>query len=73
MQITIVVPDDIGELIGLIGRQTGRSTSGMCAGWIKDGVYREIENLNKVEVYKSLIRKRQKEEAQQKDEESPEE
>ncbi|ERT03854.1 hypothetical protein M595_2758 [Lyngbya aestuarii BL J] len=45
----------------------------MCAGWIKDGVYREIENLNKVEVYKSLIRKRQKEEAQQKDEESPEE
>ncbi len=58
MQLTIVVPDDIGELIGLIAKETGRSQSGLCADWVKDGAYKEIENLNKVEVYKNLLSKR---------------
>ncbi len=59
-QVTVSIPDDLAEIISLIVKETGRSQSGLCADWIKDGVYKEVENLNKVEVYKSLLKKRQK-------------
>ncbi|MEL7039440.1 MAG: hypothetical protein AAFO04_28065 [Cyanobacteria bacterium J06592_8] len=54
------IPDDLGEILQLILEETGRTQSGMCAIWIREGIYKEIEQLNKVEVYKNLLNKRKK-------------
>jgi len=58
--VTVIIPDDLDEILKLILEETGRTQSGMCAAWIREGIYREVENLNKVEVYKSMLKKRQK-------------
>jgi hypothetical protein len=58
--VTVIIPDDLDEILKLILEETGRTQSGMCAIWIREGIYREVENLNKLEVYKSLLKKRRK-------------
>ncbi|HAA29980.1 MAG TPA: hypothetical protein DCE56_22690 [Cyanobacteria bacterium UBA8553] len=57
-QTSVVIPDDIYKLLQLISNETGRSVSGLCSDFIKDGVYREIENLNKVEDWKERLAKK---------------
>ncbi len=64
-QVSIIIPDNVLENIQMICTETGRSQSSLCADWIKDGVYSEIEKLNKVEVYKQMIRKRRAAEMEQ--------
>lgn len=54
-QITVTIPDDIAEVISAIVAETGRSQSSLCASYIQEGVYRHIEQLNKVEAWKSTI------------------
>jgi predicted DNA-binding protein len=64
-QITVNIPDDLGEVLKLLLDETGRTQSGLCAIWIREGIYKEVKNLNKIEVYKSLLNKRRKPESQE--------
>lgn len=54
-QTSVIIPDDIYALLQQISGETGRSISSLCSDFIKDGVYQEIENLNKVEAWKKTI------------------
>jgi predicted transcriptional regulator len=54
-QTSVIIPDDIYALLQQIAGETGRSISSLCSDFIKDGVYQEIENLNKVETWKKAI------------------
>lgn len=57
-QISVVVSDDIQELLAEVAEETGRSVSSLCADYIEDGVYGHIERLNKVEVWRGQLEKR---------------
>lgn len=57
-QITVTIPDDIAEVIAAIVAQTGRSQSSLCASYIEEGVYKHVEQLNKVEAWKSMIKRK---------------
>lgn len=59
-QFSVIVPDDLGELINEISKQTGRSISSLCADYLQEGAYRHVEQLNKVEVWRSQLSERQK-------------
>lgn len=63
-QFSVIVPDDLGELIGEISKQTGRSISSLCADYLQEGAYRHVEQLNKVEVWRAQLNERQKTKAQ---------
>jgi hypothetical protein len=54
-QTSVIIPDDIYALLQQISAETGRSISSLCSDFIKDGVYQEIEHLNKVEVWKKTV------------------
>ncbi|GET43857.1 hypothetical protein [Microseira wollei] len=57
-QITVTIPDDIAEVISAIVAETGRSQSSLCASYIEEGVYKHIEQLSKVEAWKSTIKQK---------------
>jgi predicted transcriptional regulator len=57
-QISVIVPDDIQELLSEVAKETGRSVSSLCADYIADGVYGHVERLNKVEVWRGQLAKR---------------
>lgn len=57
-QITITIPDYMAELISAIVAETGRSQSSLCASYIQEGVYKHIEQLSKVEAWKSAIERK---------------
>jgi len=57
-QITVTIPDDIAEVISAIVAETGRSQSSLCASYIQEGVYKHIEQLSKVEAWKSTIERK---------------
>ncbi len=57
-QVSVVVPDDIQELLTEVAKETGRSISSLCADYIEEGVYKHVEQLNKVEIWRSQIAKR---------------
>lgn len=59
-QFSVIVPDDLGELISEISKQTGRSISSLCADYLQEGAYRHVEQLNKVEVWRTQLLERQK-------------
>ena len=59
-QFSVIVPDDLGDLISEISKQTGRSISSLCADYLQEGAYRHVEQLNKVEVWRSQLIDRQK-------------
>ncbi|NER31126.1 MAG: hypothetical protein F6J89_26775 [Symploca sp. SIO1C4] len=59
-QFSVIVPDDLGELISEISKQTGRSVSSLCADYLQEGAYRHIEQLNKVEAWRETLAKKQK-------------
>lgn len=59
-QFSVIVPDDLGELINEISKQTGRSISSLCADYLQEGAYRHVEQLNKVEVWRSQLTERQR-------------
>jgi predicted transcriptional regulator len=63
-QFSIIVSDDIGKLINEVADQTGRSISSLCADYLEEGVYRHIEQLNKVEVWRGQIDKRKRRESE---------
>jgi hypothetical protein len=64
-QTSVVIPDDLYNLLQRISQETNRSISGLCAGYIEDGIYTHIERLHKVEVWKGMIAKRKPEEPQE--------
>ena len=66
-QFSIIVSDDIGKLINEVADQTGRSISSLCADYLEEGVYRHIEQLNKVEVWRGQIDKRKRRESESSD------
>ena len=55
-QFSVIVPDDLGELINEISKQTGRSISSLCADYLQEGAYRHVEQLNKIEVWREHIK-----------------
>ena len=57
-QITVTIPEDIAEVISAIVAETGRSQSSLCASYIEEGVYKHIEQLSKVEAWKSTIERK---------------
>ena len=57
-QTSVTIPDDVYALLNQVSNETGRSISSLIADYAKDGVYNEIENLNKVEVWRKLVRQR---------------
>lgn len=59
-QINVTVPDDIADLIDEIIEQTGRTQSSLCSDWIKDGAYKEVEQLKTVEGWRTLRQKSKK-------------
>jgi hypothetical protein len=63
--VTVIIPDDLDHVLKMIVQETGRSQSSLCSAWIREGLYREVENLNKIEVYKNLLSKRRKPESQE--------
>lgn len=54
-QFSVIVPDDLGELINDISKQTGRSISSLCADYLQEGAYRHVEQLNKVEAWRKEV------------------
>lgn len=57
-QISVIVPDDIQELLAEVAKETGRSVSSICSDYIEEGVYKHVEQLNKVEIWRGQIAKR---------------
>ena len=54
-QTSVVIPDDLYDLLQQMAKVTGRSISSLCSDFIKDGIYKEIESLKKVEEWKQMI------------------
>jgi predicted transcriptional regulator len=57
-QISVIVPDDIQELLAEVAKETGRSVSSIASDYIEEGVYKHVEQLNKVEIWRGQIAKR---------------
>lgn len=57
-QFSVIVPDDLGELINEIAKKTGRSISSLCADYLQEGVYRHVEQLNKVEAWRIVTKEK---------------
>ena len=58
-QTSVVIPDDIYAVLTQISNETGRSISSLCSDFIKDGVYKEVEALSKVETWRQMVTKKQ--------------
>lgn len=50
-QISVSIPTKLAGVLQKISEDTGKSQSSLCASWIEDGLYSEIEKQNKLEVY----------------------
>ena len=59
-QFSVIVPEDLGELISEISRKSGRSVSSLCADYLQEGAYRHVEQLNKVEAWRNAATKSSK-------------
>lgn len=57
-QVSVIVPEDIYGLLAELAEETGRSTSSLCSQYIREGIYKEIDNLNKVEAWRDMVAKR---------------
>jgi predicted transcriptional regulator len=64
-QISVVISDEEFKILSELAKETGRSNSSLAAEWIRRGIYEEISNQNKVEVWRSMVDKRRTREAQQ--------
>ena len=54
-QISVQVSDQEFELLAELADSSGRSNSSLAAEFIRQGLYREVENRTKVEVYRKMI------------------
>lgn len=57
-QVSVIVPEDIYALLAELAEETGRSTSSLCSQYIREGIYKEIDNLNKVGAWRDMVAKR---------------
>jgi hypothetical protein len=64
-QISVVISDEEFKILTELARETGRSNSSLAGEWIRKGMYDEISNQNKVEVWRSMLDKRRNKETQQ--------
>ncbi len=71
-QTSVVIPDDLYDLLQRISKETNRSISGLCAGYIEDGIYTHIERLHNVEVWKGMTTERKLQETKEEQEKLPE-
>lgn len=58
-QFSVVISDEEFKLLADLAKVTGRSNSSLAAEWIRRGIYEEIGNQKQVEVWKSMIKKRE--------------
>jgi len=58
MQISVTISDEEYQLLSDIAKVTGRSNSALAGEWIRQGLYAEVGNLNKVEVWRNMVAKR---------------
>lgn len=58
MQISVTISDEEYQLLSDIAKATGRSNSALAGEWIRQGLYEEVGNLNKVEVWRNMVAKR---------------
>ena len=72
-QFSVVISDEEFKLLTELAQQTGRSNSSLAAEWIRRGLYEEIENQNKAEVWRSLREKRRIREQSAESNEEPKE
>jgi predicted DNA-binding protein len=56
-QVSVIVPEDIYALLSELVEETGRSTSSLCSHYIREGIYKEIDNLNKVGAWRDMVAK----------------
>ena len=59
MQISVTISDEEYQLLTEIAKATGRSNSALAGEWIRQGLYNEVGNLNKVEVWRGMVAKKQ--------------
>lgn len=57
-QISVSIPLPLTEVLQAISEVTNKSVSGLCAGFIEDGLYSEIEKQNKLQVFLEMQEKR---------------
>ena len=57
-QITITIPDSLEELLRSVAEDQGRPLSQLASICLEQGLYEQLEKLNKAEVYRNLIIKR---------------
>lgn len=57
-QISVSVPIPFVEVLQAIAESTGKSVSGLCAAFIEDGMYSEIEKQNKLNVFLRMREKK---------------
>ena len=57
-QVSVIVPDDLYELLQELAQETNRPLSSLCAAFIREGVYNEIERLNKIESWRGMVAQR---------------
>lgn len=55
---SITVPDHIHDIVLLIAKEKGLSQSAACVFLMEKGIYTAIEEFNKIEYAKSLIKRR---------------
>ena len=58
-QFSITVPDHIHEIVQLLAKEKGLSQSAACVFLMEKGIYTAIEEFNKIEYAKSLIKRRE--------------
>lgn len=64
-QTSVVIPDDLYELLQQISTETGRSISSLCSDFIKDGIYKEIEALQRVEEWRKTVNQKRQQDTNQ--------
>ena len=57
-QVQLTLTDFQYDCLQQLSEITGRSMSAIAAHYTNDGIYKEFENLNKLEVYRSMQRKK---------------
>jgi hypothetical protein len=58
-QFSVSVPKDVLAVLRIMSEQSGESVSSIANRLIRDGLSKELELLNRIEIYSNLIRKKQ--------------
>ena len=60
MQITVTIPDRLGEMLEIAVEETGETRSSLCSEYIRRGVQEELERINRLQNYSDRLKKNSK-------------